>query len=66
MSNVFNFENRLTEIWFTLSNAFRQLEQIDKLINQHQDDIVLYKKYRDLRKCIDNFQKELKKTKEAY
>lgn len=66
MSSVFDFEKRLTEIWFSLSQLFEQVEHIKLLINQNDQDSELYKKYFQLSSDIEKFKKELKRQKEAY
>lgn len=66
MFEIFDFENRYTESWFFISKMWEQVEEIDLKIEKRNDDLTLYKKYRELRKQIDQLAELLNKQKESF
>lgn len=63
MYSIFDFENRLTDIWWRLSEIGKLIKEIDQIIEK-DGSLENYKKYRILRKDYDNFLKLLKEEKE--
>lgn len=65
MYNVFDFKNRLTEVWFRISQIQEQLSEVDSKIQKNNDDTELLKKYWKLKHIVEILLETLKKKKES-
>lgn len=64
MCDVFNFSNRLTEIWWKLSIISKEIKEIDAILDE-EEDVMGLSQYRKLRKQFDTFLDKLKEVKES-
>ena len=63
MYNIFNFSNRLTEVWWQISVISKQLNELDNILEK-EETIEGLIKYRKLHKQFDSFIDRLKESKE--
>lgn len=64
MYQIFNFNNRFTEIWWKLSAISKEIEEIDCILEQEQT-VEGLSQYWKLHRQFDNFLKKLKDENES-
>jgi len=63
MYGIFNFKNRLTEVWWKMGLIKKNIEEIDKLL-ESKESLPTYRQYRDLINRFNDFCKQLRCEKE--
>ena len=64
MYNIFNFSNRLTDVWWKLSVILKEINEIDQMLEK-EDDVDGLKQYWILHKQYDSFLESLKVVNES-
>lgn len=64
MYNIFNFSNRLTDVWWKLSVILKEINEIDQMLEK-EDDVDGLKQYWILHKQYDSFLESLKAVNES-
>ncbi len=64
MYEVFNFSNRLTDLWWKLEIIAKEIKEIDYILEQNQT-VEGLNQYRKLRRQFDSFLKTLEEVKES-
>lgn len=64
MYKIFNFSNRLTDVWWKLSVISKEIKEIDDMLEQ-KETIDGLRQYRQLHKQFDRFLEDLKEENES-
>ena len=64
MCEIFNFSNRLTEVWWKLSVISKEITEIDGLLEKEKT-IEGLSQYWELHRQFDNFLEKLKEENES-